>query len=274
MNEHQPIDPAAETTPPGERGAAGQHGAEQGSDSRHGRRVPWHYGVVMLLCTLVAYTFDQLTKWWVVSTMSEGQVTPVIPPVLSWRFIRNPGAAFSIGTDYTWVFTIIMVVVATAIVLQVRKVASWGWSVALGLVLGGALGNLTDRLFREPSFGQGHVVDFIALPNFAIFNIADSAVVSGVVLICLLTLRGIGMDGRRTSDDAPDSPDASNAQNAPAGAATAGSAHSTDPVTTPGTTPGPTPGTTPGPTPEATSGATTAGTTPQDTDDDGAGRGR
>lgn len=274
MNEHQPIDPAAETTPPGERGAAGQRGAEQGSDSRHGRRVPWHYGVVMLLCTLVAYTFDQLTKWWVVSTMSEGQVTPVIPPVLSWRFIRNPGAAFSIGTDYTWVFTIIMVVVATAIVLQVRKVASWGWSVALGLVLGGALGNLTDRLFREPSFGQGHVVDFIALPNFAIFNIADSAVVSGVVLICLLTLRGIGMDGRRTSDDAPDSPDASNAQNAPAGAATAGSAHSTDPVTTPGTTPGPTPGTTPGPTPEATSGATTAGTTPQDTDDDGAGRGR
>lgn len=157
----------------------------------------------MLLCTLVAYVLDQLTKWWVVSTMSEGQVTPVFPPLLDWRFIRNPGAAFSIGTDYTWVFTIIMVVVATAIVLQVRKVASWGWSVALGLVLGGALGNLTDRLFREPSFGQGHVVDFIALPNFAIFNIADSAVVSGVVLICILTLRGIGMDGRRSADEAP-----------------------------------------------------------------------
>ncbi|MHA7208267.1 signal peptidase II [Arthrobacter sp. MDT1-65] len=154
----------------------------------------------MLLCTLVAYTIDQLTKQWVVATMSEGQVTPVLPPLLSWRFIRNPGAAFSIGTDYTWVFTIIMVVVAVAIVLQVRKVASWGWAVALGLVLGGALGNLTDRLLRQPSFGQGHVVDFIALPNFAIFNIADSAVVSGVVLVCILTLRGIGMDGSRGTD--------------------------------------------------------------------------
>ncbi|MDN4612044.1 signal peptidase II [Arthrobacter sp. IIF3SC--B10] len=154
----------------------------------------------MLLCTLAAYVIDQLTKAWVVSTMSEGQVIPVLPTLLSWRFIRNPGAAFSIGTDYTWVFTIIMVVVAVAIALQVRNIASWGWSVALGLVLGGALGNLTDRLLREPSFGQGHVVDFIALPNFAIFNIADSAVVSGVVLICILTLRGIGMDGRRSSD--------------------------------------------------------------------------
>ncbi|WP_258058956.1 signal peptidase II [Arthrobacter sp. B1805] len=164
------------------------------------RRPAARYGVVMLLCTLVAYIFDQLTKWWVVATMTEGQVTPVLPPLLTWRFIRNPGAAFSIGTDYTWVFTIIMVVVATAIVLQVRKVASWGWSIALGLVLGGALGNLTDRLFREPSFGQGHVVDFIALPNFAIFNIADSAVVSGVGLICLLTLRGIGMDGKRSTE--------------------------------------------------------------------------
>jgi signal peptidase II len=64
-------------------------------------------------------------------------------------------------------------------------------------VLGGALGNLTDRLFREPSFGMGHVVDFIQLPNFAIFNVADSAVVSGVVIICLLTVLGIGADGRR-----------------------------------------------------------------------------
>ncbi len=172
-----------------------------GGGPRPHRRSALRYGAVMLLCTLVAYTLDQLTKWWVVATMTEGQVTPVLPPLLTWRFIRNPGAAFSIGTDYTWVFTIIMVVVAVGIVLQVPKVRSWGWAVALGLVLGGALGNLTDRLFREPSFGQGHVVDFIALPNFAIFNIADSAIVSGVVLVCILTLRGIGIDGRRAGDE-------------------------------------------------------------------------
>lgn len=204
MNEHQPADPTPEPDGAGEAAedSAGQTrpGAAPGDAGRN----PARYGVVMLLCTLTAYVIDQLTKWWVVSTMSEGQVTPVLPPLLNWRFIRNPGAAFSIGTDYTWVFTIIMVVVASAIVLQVRNVASWGWSVALGLVLGGALGNLTDRLFREPSFGQGHVVDFIALPNFAIFNIADSAVVSGVALICILTLRGIGMDGRRSEDERSD----------------------------------------------------------------------
>ncbi|WP_155850401.1 signal peptidase II [Arthrobacter sp. Br18] len=154
--------------------------------------------ILVALCAVGAYIVDQLTKIWVVGTMTEGQITPVLPPLLNWHFIRNPGAAFSIGTEITWVFTIVMVLVSVAILTQVPKIASTGWAVALGLVLGGALGNLTDRLFREPSFGQGHVVDFIALPNFAIFNIADSSVVSGVVLICLLTLRGIDMDGSRT----------------------------------------------------------------------------
>ncbi|MHA7286350.1 signal peptidase II [Arthrobacter sp. MDT3-44] len=197
----EPASPEPASPEPASAGPAGGATAAGAAPGRsHARRVPARYGVVMLLCTLTAYVIDQLTKAWVVSTMSEGQIIPVLPPLLNWRFIRNPGAAFSIGTDYTWVFTIIMVVVAVAIALQVRNIASWGWSVALGLVLGGALGNLTDRLLREPSFGQGHVVDFIALPNFAIFNIADSAVVSGVVLICILTLRGIGMDGRRSSD--------------------------------------------------------------------------
>ncbi len=207
MNEQQPADTTPD--PDGDPSAAADTGpgGGTGAGTGAGRRVPARYGLLMIACALIAYVADQLTKWWVVSTMTEGQITPVLPPLLSWRFFRNPGAAFSIGTDYTWVFTIIMVVVSTALVLQVRKVASLGWSVALGLVLGGALGNLTDRLLREPSFGQGHVVDFIALPNFAIFNIADSAVVSGVVLICILTLRGIGLDGRRTDDGPAVPPD-------------------------------------------------------------------
>ncbi|MCQ1946595.1 signal peptidase II [Arthrobacter sp. zg-Y1116] len=154
--------------------------------------------VIMLAVAVVAVIADQLTKLWVVSTMAEGQITDVLPPILRWHFIRNPGAAFSIGTDYTWVFTIIMVLVSGFLVYLMFRVRSLAWATALGLVLGGALGNLTDRLFREPSFGQGHVVDFIAFPNFAIFNIADSCVVSGVILVCLLTLRGIGLDGVRT----------------------------------------------------------------------------
>ena len=151
-----------------------------------------------------AYAFDQLTKLWVTSTMTEGERIPVLPPLLHWYYIRNSGAAFSIGENVTWIFTIVMAVVSVAILFQLRKLGSAWWALSLGLLLGGALGNLTDRLFREPSFAMGHVVDFIQLPNFAIFNIADSAVVSGVVIICLLTLRGIGMDGtRQTSAPKP-----------------------------------------------------------------------
>ncbi|NUS36147.1 MAG: signal peptidase II [Pseudarthrobacter sp.] len=140
-----------------------------------------------------AYVLDQLTKLWVTSTMVEGERIPV----LHWYFIRNSGAAFSIGENITWVFSLIMAGVAVAILFQVRRLGSAWWSLALGLLLGGALGNLTDRLFREPSFGMGHVVDFIQLPNFAIFNVADSAVVSAVGIICILTIRGIALDGSR-----------------------------------------------------------------------------
>jgi signal peptidase II len=144
-----------------------------------------------------AYAFDQLTKLWVTSALTEGERIPVLPPLLHWYYIRNSGAAFSIGENVTWIFTIVMAAVSIAILFQLRRLGSAWWALSLGLLLGGALGNLTDRLFREPSFAMGHVVDFIQLPNFAIFNIADSAVVSGVVIICLLTLRGIGMDGTR-----------------------------------------------------------------------------
>lgn len=146
---------------------------------------------------LFAYVLDQLTKLWVTSTMVEGERIAVFPPLLHWYYIRNSGAAFSIGENVTWIFSIIMAAVSVAILFQVRKLGSAWWSLALGLLLGGALGNLTDRLFREPSFGMGHVVDFIQLPNFAIFNIADSAVVSAVSIICILTLRGIALDGSR-----------------------------------------------------------------------------
>ncbi|WP_237685126.1 signal peptidase II [Arthrobacter sunyaminii] len=176
-----------------------------GSTGEHVRPAWSGYALIMAACAALGLGIDQLTKWWVESTMTLGQVTDVLPPLLRWHYILNPGAAFSIGTDYTWVFTIIMAAVCGFLVYLMLKVRSVSWAVALGLVLGGAAGNLTDRLFREPSFGQGHVVDFIALPNFAIFNIADTCVVSGVILVCLLTLRGVGLDGVRTpSGTAPE----------------------------------------------------------------------
>jgi signal peptidase II len=180
--------------------AAPEPTAAAGPQHRTGRA---KYLAVMAGCAAFAYLFDQLTKWWVVGTMTEGQIIPVLPPVLNWHFIRNPGAAFSIGSDFTWVFSIVQAVVPLVVFWLSRRLGSMWWSIAFGLLAGGALGNLTDRLFREPSFGLGHVVDFIALPNFAVFNIADSAVVGAVILICVLTLRGIGVDGRQAAAESP-----------------------------------------------------------------------
>ena len=171
--------------------------------------VPRRRGPLLLILAgfaALAYTLDQLTKWWVTSSMMEGQVTPVLPPVLSWHYIRNSGAAFSIGENVTWLFSLVMAVVAIFILVQARKLGSVWWSIAMGMLLGGALGNLTDRLFREPSFGMGHVVDFIALPNFAIFNVADSSVVGAVILICILTLKGIPLRGRKAEQADPTAP--------------------------------------------------------------------
>lgn len=157
------------------------------------RRLLW----LWMSVAAFAYICDQLTKWWVTATLEVGERVQVIPGLLQWYHILNPGAAFSIGEDFTWVFTIVMAVVSGIIVFMARKVGSAWWALGLGLVLGGALGNLTDRLLRPPSFGMGHVVDFISFPNFAIFNMADMAVVGGVGVICILTLLGINMDGRR-----------------------------------------------------------------------------
>ena len=135
--------------------------------------------------------------------MAEGQVIDVLPPLLRWHFIRNPGAAFSIGEDHTWVFTIIQAAVAVFVVVLLFRVRSTVWAIALGGLLGGVLGNLTDRLLRPPGFGVGHVVDFIALPNFAIFNIADSLIVCSMIGIVLLMFTGRRLDGTRENAQAP-----------------------------------------------------------------------
>lgn len=164
------------------------------------------YVAVWLGFAALAYVCDQLTKQWVTSTMVEGQQTPVIPHVLQWYYIRNSGAAFSIGENFTWLFTIIMAVVSIYIIVLARRIGSVWWGIGLGLLLGGALGNLTDRLFREPSFGMGHVVDFISFPHFAIFNMADMGVVGGVITICLLTLLGVPLRGRNATPAAAANP--------------------------------------------------------------------
>jgi len=188
-------DPTPEAAPHGPHS-----GALPGTPARPAGRRPADGRLVGLALAIAAvgYGLDQLTKWIVETRMYEGQSIDVLPPLLRWHFIRNPGAAFSIGTDVTWIFTLVMAAVVAYILVLLRKVASPVWAVALGALLAGAAGNLTDRLFREPSFGMGHVVDFIALPNFAIFNIADSLIVCSMIGICLLMFRGTALDGTRS----------------------------------------------------------------------------
>ncbi|MGI9824812.1 signal peptidase II [Agromyces sp. Marseille-Q5079] len=155
--------------------------------------------VVLVLCALAVYGLDQLSKFLVVSNLTEGETVPVLGDVLQWHFVRNPGAAFSLASGMTWIFTILAAGVITFIIWFARRIRSVAWGLVFGLLLGGVLGNLTDRLLREPSFGLGHVVDFISTPWLipAIYNVADMAIVSSMVLFMILTIRGIGLDGSR-----------------------------------------------------------------------------
>lgn len=128
----------------------------------------------------------------------EGQ-TPVRLPggVATFVVSRNSGAAFSFAEGGTVVFTAIAAVVIVVIVRSMSRLRSTGWAVTLGLLLGGATGNLVDRLLRAPGVGRGAVVDFISVPHFASFNVADSAITVGAGLAVLLSLRGVELDGRR-----------------------------------------------------------------------------
>lgn len=155
--------------------------------------------LVLAGAALAAYGLDQSSKFLVVSNLTEGEIVPVLGSALQWQFVRNPGAAFSLASGMTWIFTILAAAVITFIVWFARRIRSIAWAVVFGLLLGGVLGNLTDRLLREPSFGLGHVVDFISTPWFipAIYNFADIAIVSSMVLFMILTIRGVGLDGNR-----------------------------------------------------------------------------
>jgi signal peptidase II len=170
------------------------------------RRLPaW----VFVLATVVLLA-DQLTKWWALSTLETGERVPLVGDLLGLRLVFNPGAAFSIATGMTWVLTIIVVVVVVVILRAVRRIGSRGWAVALGLLLGGALGNLGDRLFRDPGFARGEVVDMIDYGAF-VGNVADVAIVAAAALIALLGVRGIGIDGRRHDDEPGPEPDRADA---------------------------------------------------------------
>lgn len=157
-------------------------------------------GAIIATLAVAVLAADQFTKHLALENLPLQQAVPVLGEFLQFYLVKNPGAAFSLGEGVTWVFTIALAVVAVGIVwLAVTRVRSVLWAVALGLLLGGVLGNLTDRLFREPGFPVGHVVDFISTPWMmpAIYNIADIFIVSMMIGVALLVVIGVTMDGNR-----------------------------------------------------------------------------
>lgn len=151
----------------------------------------WRGALAILGLAALIYVADRATKAWALAELTPGRPRELVGELLQLRLVFNPGAAFSLGAGSTWVFTIVQATVSVAILVVSVRVTRWPWRVGLGLVLGGALGNLTDRLTREPGFGVGHVVDFLELPNWPVFNIADCAIVTGAVLLAAATIVGV-----------------------------------------------------------------------------------
>lgn len=151
---------------------------------------------------VVAYGLDQGTKYLVTTNLAVNETVPVLGEILQLHYVTNPGAAFSFATGFTWVLSIVAIGAIVFIIGFAPRIRSLGWATMFGLVLGGAFGNVTDRLTRPPGFGVGHVIDFIQVWGFpAIFNVADIAVVSAMGLFLLLSLRNVGLDGVRRTDD-------------------------------------------------------------------------
>jgi signal peptidase II len=183
-----PDTPGAGGAEPEQSGVEGTGAPAEGPRGR--RRI-----AVLFTVAALAYALDLVSKLIVVAKLEHHAPIQIIGDWLRLEAIRNAGAAFGFGEAFTIIFTVIAAAVIVVIARLARKLYSLPWAIALGLLLGGALGNLTDRIFRSPGIFEGAVVDFIAPKHFAVFNLADSAIVCGGILIVLLSFRGLDPDG-------------------------------------------------------------------------------
>ena len=151
-------------------------------------RLPLTLGVAAGVVAL-----DQVTKAIAVATLEGKPSIPVLGEWLQLTFVRNPGAAFSLAGGYTVIISGLAMVVSYFIIRTARTLTNAWWAIVLGGILGGALGNLVDRMFRAPAPLRGHVVDFLELPNWPVFNVADMALVGSAILAVVLSLRGVDM---------------------------------------------------------------------------------
>ena len=153
-------------------------------------RFTFHWQRLYFLAALI-WLIDYATKVWALNNLSQVEPIKIIGSILQLRLVFNPGAAFSFGTSFTFIFTILAIMAVAVIAYYAIKIANRWWSVVLGLALGGVLGNLTDRIFREPSIFNGHVIDWIELPSFPVFNVADMAIVGAALVSVLLIAKEI-----------------------------------------------------------------------------------
>ena len=158
--------------------------------------------LLLVLLAVGVVVVDQATKAWALSALTEGERTPVLGDLLGLSLVFNPGAALSIATGMTWILTLAALAVTVVVLRVASRLGSRTWAVALGLLLGGAVGNLIDRLVREPGIGRGEVVDFIAYADWFVGNVADIAIVAAAGLMILLGMRGVALDGTRHDDGA------------------------------------------------------------------------
>lgn len=158
---------------------------------------------LLVVVAAVILVVDIVTKVAAVRLLEPGEPVSIIGETVTWTLVRNSGAAFSMATGSTWILTLIATAVVMGIVWMGRRLVSPWWAIGLGMILGGALGNLVDRFFRWPGPLRGHVVDFLSVGWWPVFNIADASVVCGAVLLVALSLFGYDFDipGRRTSSD-------------------------------------------------------------------------
>ncbi|WP_309226908.1 MULTISPECIES: signal peptidase II [unclassified Mycolicibacterium] len=159
---------------------------------------------LLLVVAALVLGLDVLTKTLAVKLLVPGQPVEIIGDTITWTLVRNSGAAFSMATGYTWVLTLIATGVVVGIIWMGRRLVSVWWALGLGMILGGALGNLMDRFFRSPGPLRGHVVDFLSVGWWPVFNLADSAVVCGAVLLVGLSMFGsdFDADGKAPTDTA------------------------------------------------------------------------
>ncbi len=162
------------------------------------------YTRLLVLAAGLVIALDVLTKHLVVQHLEHRDPVRLLGGALLLNVSRNSGAAFSFAQGATILFTVVAVAVIVVIVRTARRLGSSAWAVSLGLLLGGATGNLVDRVFRAPGPGRGAVVDFLDFRVWPVFNLADSAIVVGGLLAVLLSLRGIELDGSRRTDSTPD----------------------------------------------------------------------